>query len=208
MAIETIEATARPRAGKGAARAVRREGKIPAVIYGDKKEPQTIAIDRPALIKMLNRGGFLSSVFDVKVDGETVRVLPRDIQFEPVKDIPIHIDFQRVPGDGRIRVSVPVEFINEERCPGLKRGGTLNIVRHEVEVLAPADAIPEHLTVDLANADIGDSIHISAVPLPNDVTPTITDRDFTVATVVGTASARSEADGAEDEAGGEAESED
>lgn len=200
MAIEVIEATARPRAGKGAARAVRREGKIPAVIYGDKKEPQTIALDYPALVKLLNRGGFLSSVFDIKVNGQSNRVLPRDIQFDPVKDLPIHIDFQRVSGGGSIRVAVPVQFLNEETCPGLKRGGVLNIVRHEVEVNCPADAIPAHLDVDLGAADIGDSIHISAVTLPAGVEPTITDRDFTIVTIAGSASARSEA---EDEEEGE-----
>ncbi len=203
MAIVEIEATARPRAGKGAARAVRREGKIPAVIYGDKKEPETIALDRPTLAKLLNKGGFLSSVFNIKVDGRSNRVLPRDIQFDPVKDLPIHVDFQRVPGDGTIRVSVPVVFLNEETCPGLKRGGVLNIVRHEVEVNCPADAIPAQLEIDLGEADIGDSIHISAVPLPNGVTPTITDRDFTVVTLAGSASARSDADGEDGEEGGE-----
>lgn len=205
MAIVEIEATARPRAGKGAARAVRREGKIPAVIYGDKKDPLTIALDRPTLTKLLNRGGFLSSVFNIKVDGTSNRVLPRDIQFDPVKDLPIHVDFQRVPGDGTIRVSVPVVFLNEETCPGLKRGGVLNIVRHEVEVNAPADAIPDNFEIDLAEVEIGDSIHISAVKLPTGVTPTISDRDFTVATLAGSSSSRSGADGDDDEAaeGGE-----
>ncbi len=201
MAITEIEATARPRAGKGAARAVRREGKIPAVIYGDKKEPETIALDYPTLVKLLNRGQFLSSVFEIKVDARRVRVLPRDIQFDPVKDTPIHIDFQRVPGDGRIRVSVPVQFLNEAISPGLKRGGVLNIVRHEVEVMCPADGIPQSIDVDLGDADIGTSIHISAVALPADVTPTITDRDFTVATIAGSASARSDSD--EEGEGGE-----
>ena len=203
MAIDEIEATARPRAGKGAARAVRREGKIPAVIYGDKKDPLTIALDRPTLTKLLNSGGFLSSVFDIKVDGSSNRVLPRDIQFDPVKDLPIHVDFQRVPGDGTIRVSVPVSFLNEETCPGLKRGGVLNIVRHEVEVNCPAESIPESFEVDLAEVDIGDSIHISAIKLPNGVTPTITDRDFTVATLAGSSSSRSGSDGDEGAAEGE-----
>lgn len=205
MAIDEIEATARPRAGKGAARAVRREGRIPAVIYGDKKEPETIAIDQPTLVKLLNRGGFLSSVFDIKVAGRSNRVLPRDIQYDPVKDLPIHVDFQRVSGGGAIRVSVPVAFLNEEICPGLKRGGVLNIVRHEVELNCPADAIPAQIEIDLSEADIGDSIHISAVKLPNGVTPTITDRDFTVVTLAGSASARSDSDGEDGEAGEEAE---
>ena len=200
MAITEIEATARPRAGKGAARAVRRAGKVPAVIYGDKKEPQTIALDFPALVKLLNKGGFMSHVFDIKVDGQSNRVLPRDIQFDPVKDLPIHVDFQRVSGDGSIRVSVPVHFLNEETCPGLKRGGVLNVVRHEVEVNCPADEIPEFFEIDLAKVDIGDSLHISAVTLPPGVTPTITDRDFTIATLAGSSSSRSSADGEEGEA--------
>lgn len=204
MAIVEIEATARPRAGKGAARAVRREGKVPAVIYGDKKEPETIALDFPTLSKLLNRGGFLSSVFNIKVDGRSNRVLPRDIQYDPVKDHPIHVDFQRVPGDGTIRVAVPVAFLNEDTSPGLKRGGVLNIVRHEVEVNCPADAIPAQLEIDLGEADIGDSIHISAVSLPNGVTPTITDRDFTVVTIAGSASARSDSDDEEGADGDEA----
>ena len=203
MAITEIEATARPRAGKGAARAVRRAGKIPAVIYGDKKEPQTIALDFPALVKLLNKGGFMSHVFDIRVDGQSNRVLPRDIQFDPVKDLPIHVDFQRVSGDGSIRVSVPVHFLNEESCPGLKRGGVLNVVRHEVEVYCPADEIPEFFEIDLAKVDIGDSLHISAVTLPPGVTPTITDRDFTIATLAGSSSSRSSADGETEEAEGD-----
>jgi len=203
MAIVTIEATTRPRAGKGAARAVRREGKIPAVIYGNKLDPQTIALDLPSLIKLLNRGGFMSSVYDVKVEGKSNRVLARDVQYDPVKDFPIHIDFQRVSGDGTIRVSVPVQFANEEICPGLKRGGVLNIVRHEVEVNCPADAIPDFFEFDLATVDIGDSLHISAVKMPEGVEPTITDRDFTVATLAGSSSSRSEGSEDEEEGGEE-----
>ena len=199
--IEVIQATARPRAGKGAARAVRREGKVPAVIYGDKKEPETIALDFNELVKMLRRGGFLSSVFDIEVGGKTVRALSRDIQLDPVKDTPLHVDFQRVGGDGRIRVMVPIEIINEEISPGMKRGGVLNIVRREVEVLCPADAIPSSLIIDLDGVEIGTSIHISAVNLPAGVTTTITDRDFTVLTVAGSAAAKSDAS---DDDGGEA----
>lgn len=203
MAMTEIEATARPRAGKGAARAVRREGKVPAVIYGDKKEPQTIALDFPKLVKLLNRGGFMSQVFNIKVDGQSNHVLPRDIQFDPVKDLPIHVDFQRVSGDGTIRVSVPVHFLNEETCPGLKRGGVLNVVRHEVEVYCPSDEIPEFFEIDLAKVDIGESLHISAVKLPVGVTPTITDRDFTIATLAGSSSSRSGADSGSGEGGNE-----
>ena len=124
-----IQATARPRAGKGAARAERRAGRVPAVIYGDKKDPETIALEFHELLRLLKRGGFLSSVFDIKFDGKSVRALTRDVQFDPVKDLPIHVDFQRVGGDGRIRVAVPIAIINEDKSPGMKRGGVLNIVR-------------------------------------------------------------------------------
>jgi large subunit ribosomal protein L25 len=200
--IQELLATARPRAGKGAARQVRREGKVPAVIYGDKKDPETIAVDYNEVIRLLRRGGFMSSVFDIKVEGRSVRALPRDIQFDPVKDLPLHIDFQRVAGDGRIRISVPVEVINEEKSPGMRRGGVLNMVRHEVEVFCPADAIPSSLVIDLDGVEIGTSIHISAIKVPEGVEPTITDRDFTVATVAGSAAARSDADS--EESAGEA----
>ena len=199
--IQEIQATARPRAGKGAARAVRRAGKVPAVIYGDKKEPQTIAVDYYELLKFLKRGEFISNVFDIQVDGQAIRALTRDVQFDPVKDLPIHVDFQRVGGDGRIRVLVPVAIINEEKSPGMKRGGVLNIVRREVEVLCPADAIPDNLIVDLDGVEIGTSIHISSVKLPENVTPTITDRDFTVLSIAGSAAARSDADESADEEG-------
>ncbi|MGI9422311.1 MAG: 50S ribosomal protein L25/general stress protein Ctc [Hyphomicrobiaceae bacterium] len=201
--IQEIQATARLRAGKGAARAVRREGKVPAVIYGDKKEPVTIAIDFNLLTRMLRSGGFLSSVYDIKVDGNTVRALSRDVQFDPVKDLPIHVDFQRVGGDGSIRVMVPVEIVNEDKSPGMKRGGVLNIVRREIEVMCPANAIPENIILDLDGVEIGTSLHISAIALPDGVTPTITDRDFTVASIAGSAAAKSDVEAEEGEEGGE-----
>lgn len=197
--IQELLATARPRAGKGAARAVRREGKVPAVIYGNKETPETIAVDNNELIRLLRRGHFMSSVFDIKLDGRTVRALPRDIQFDPVKDFPIHVDFQRVAADGRIRIAIPVEIINEDKSPGMKRGGVLNMVRHEVEVFCPADRIPAALEIDLNGVEIGTSIHISAIALPEGVTPTITDRDFTVVTIAGSAAAKSDANAADNE---------
>lgn len=183
--VAEIQATARPRAGKGAARAVRREGKIPAVIYGEKKEPETIALDANELWKIVQKGHFLSTVFDINVDGTKRRVLPREVQLDPVKDTPVHVDFQRVGESEFVRVVVPVRFINEAASPGLKRGGVLNIVRHEVEVTCPPDRIPEHFTVDLTGLEIGRSIHISSVPLGDGVKPTILNRDFTVATIAG-----------------------
>jgi large subunit ribosomal protein L25 len=185
MAMDQIEATARPRAGKGAARAVRREKKVPAVIYGDKKPPETIALDANELKKLYNTGSFLSTVYEISVDGNKQRVLPRDLQLDPVKDFVVHVDFLRIARGASVTVEVAVEFINEDDSPGLKRGGTLNIVRHAVELQCPADAIPDHLTVDLTPYDIGDSINISAVTLPENVVPTITDRDFTIATIAG-----------------------
>lgn len=196
-----IPATARPRAGKGAARAVRRDGRIPAVIYGEKKEPETIAVDGNELWKVVQKGRFLSTVFDINVDGRKHRVLPREVQLDPVKDLPLHVDFQRVGASDYVRVVVPVRFVNEGASPGLKRGGVLNVVRHEVEVTCPPDRIPDAFIIDLTGLEIGRSIHISAIPLGEGVQPTITDRDFTVATIVGkrTDEAAAEAAGSEGE---------
>jgi len=187
MATETIEldAVARPRAGKGAARKVRREGKVPAVIYGDNKPPEAIALDYNDVWKQYLKGHFTSTVFKLKVEGEERLVIPRDMQLDPVRDTPLHIDFLRIGKDGLIRVQVPVRFINEGASPGLKRGGVLNIVRHDVEVWCPYDRIPSSFTIDLTGVQIGRSIHVSSLELPEGVTPTITDRDFTIATVAG-----------------------
>ena len=183
--VSEIKASARPRAGTGGARAIRREGRVPAVIYGDGSEPQNVAVDFADLTKLIGRGKFLSTVFDVNIDGKKSRVIPREVQLDPVKDFPVHVDFQRVGTSGKIRVNVPVKFINEALSPGLKRGGVLNIVRHEVEVICPADAIPAVFEFNLEGLEIGRSIHISAVTMPEGVRPTITNRDFTVATVAG-----------------------
>ncbi|MFM1816983.1 MAG: ribosomal protein [Pseudomonadota bacterium] len=199
--ITEIKAEARPRAGKGAARSVRREGKIPGVIYGDKKEPETIAVDHNELWILVKKGKFTSTLFDIKVDGKTIRVLPRDVQLDPVKDLPIHVDFLRIGPDSRIRVDVPVRFINDAASPGLKRGGVLNIVRHEVEVFCPAGQIPEAFEFDLTGLEIGRSIHISAIQLPPGVKPTIANRDFTVATIAGRGGSTAEAATAGDGAG-------
>lgn len=181
----TIKAAARPGIGKGAARAVRREGKIPAVIYGDKKNAEQISINHHDLEVMLLRGRFLKTVFEMDIDGRKLRVVPRDVQVDPIKDIPLHVDFQRIGADNRVRISVPVKFINEALSPGLKRGGVLNIVRREVEVWCPADKIPEAFEFNLDGLEIGRSIHISATKLPDGVKPLIANRDFTVATIAG-----------------------
>jgi large subunit ribosomal protein L25 len=180
-----IKANKRPRAGTGAARAVRREGKVPAIVYGDNREAEPIALDANELTRLLVRGRFLSTVFELDVDGSKARVIPREVQRDPIKDRPIHVDFQRVAEGGRIRVNVPVKFINEGLSPGLKRGGVLNVVRHEIEVVCPADAIPDHFEVNLEGLEIGRSVHISSIKLPEGVKPTIRGRDFTVASIGG-----------------------
>ncbi len=184
-----IKASARAVSGKGAARAVRRAGNVPAVVYGgDEKTADTIEINANDLFVLIKKGRFLSTVFDIDVGGRTLRAIPRDVQLDPVKDFPLHVDFQRIGADNRVRVGVPVRFINDALSPGLKRGGVLNVVRHDVKVWAPADAIPEHFEVDLTGLTIGRSVHISAVTLPEGVSPTITDRDFTIATIAGSGS--------------------
>ena len=180
-----LKAEARPRAGKGAARQARRDGKIPAVIYGDAREAETINIDYNTLWKQVLKGHFTSTVFEVDIAGKKQRVIPRDMQVDPIKDTPLHVDFMRIGKDGIIRVGVPVKFINETLSPGLKRGGILNIVRHDNEVFCPYDQIPTLFEVSLEGMDIGRSIHISAVNMPDGVRPTIKDRDFTIATIAG-----------------------
>ncbi|MGE5266108.1 MAG: 50S ribosomal protein L25/general stress protein Ctc [Deltaproteobacteria bacterium] len=184
--IIALKATARPRAGKGAARQARREGNVPAVIYGDNQSPEIIALEYNELWKQILKGHFTASVFDIDIAGKgKIRVIPRDVQVDPVKDFPIHVDFLRVGKDGIIRVAVPVKFTNEALSPGLKRGGILNIVRHEVEVFCPYDRIPEAFEINLEGLEIGKSIHISAVALPDGVSPVIANRDFTIATIAG-----------------------
>jgi len=187
-----LKASARDRAGKGSARALRREGKIPAVIYGDKQPPLSISIDAKETSKRLHAGGFLTHVATIDVDGQQIRVLPRDYQLDVVRDTLIHVDFLRVSASSKLTVEVPVHFLNQEASPGLKRGGVLNIVRHEVELEVSPDAIPEHLEVDLTGAEIGDSIHISAIKLPEGARPVTRDRDFTIATIAGSAASTSE----------------
>jgi large subunit ribosomal protein L25 len=191
-----LKAEARERVGKGSARDVRRNGKVPAVIYGGKQPPIAIALSYKDVYMKIHGGGFLTTVATIDVNGEKIQVLPKDFQMDPIKDFPMHVDFLRVDRDSVVTVEVPVHFVNEEKSPGLKRGGVLNIVRHEVEFICPANAIPEFITVDLTGTDLGDSIHISAVKLPEGVKPTIGDRDFTIATIAAPAGLRSEgADG-------------
>lgn len=179
-----MTAQKREKVGKGAARAVRRTGHVPAVIYGDKKPPVSISLDERAIMKELNQGSLFTHLCDINVDGEKFLVLARDVQLDPLKGRPIHADFLRVTENTRIYVMVPVEITGEEESPGIDRGGILSVIRHEIEVLCRATDIPEHITVDVSQLDIGDSAHISQVKLPGGVTPAITDRDFTIATVL------------------------
>jgi large subunit ribosomal protein L25 len=180
-----LKAWARQRSGKGGARAARREGRIPGILYGDKQEPQTIAVDYRAISLQLHTGHFQSTIFTLNVEGTKTRVIPHGVQLDPVRDFPIHVDFLRVGKDALLTVEVPVRFLNEAASPGLKRGGVLNVVRHEIQVRCPADAIPAHFDVDLTGLEIGDTVHLSAIALPKGVRPTTTERDFTVATIVG-----------------------
>jgi len=182
-----LKAWARQRSGKGGARSARREGRIPGVLYGDKKDPETISVEYRAITQQLLTGHFQSTVFTLNVDGSKTRVIPRAVQLDPIRDFPIHVDFLRLSKDALVTVEVPVHFLNEAASPGLKRGGVLNVVRHEIQVRCPSDAIPDHFDVDLTGLEIGDAVHISAIMLPEGVRPTTTDRDFTVATIVGRA---------------------
>lgn len=197
-----LKASVRDRVGKGAARALRREGLVPAVIYGEKKAALPIAIPVKESTIALHRGGFMTNLGTIEVDGVAHRVIAKDYQLDPVRDDLIHVDFLRVSKGATLTVDVPVHFINEEKCPGIKAGGVLNVVRHTVEMTVPADAIPDALVIDLAKAKVGDSIHISAVEIPAGSAPTITDRDFTLATIAapgGGAGASDEDEAAEEE---------
>jgi large subunit ribosomal protein L25 len=200
-----LKAEVRDRVGKGAARAVRRQDKIPAIIYGDKKPPIPISLSQREVTQRLHAGGFLTHIAMLDVNGEKIRVIPKDYQLDPVRDFLIHVDFLRVGEGARLTLDVPVRFVNQGISPGLKRGGVLNIVRHAVEMSVPADAIPEGIEVDLAGLDIGDSVHISHVKLPEGARPTITDRDFTIATIAGAAAMLPEAAAAPVEGGAAAE---
>jgi len=206
MADITFEVQKRERAGKGAARAIRRQGLVPGVIYGDKKAPLLIQMDPRPLVAQLNKPGFFAHTYAVKVDGKSHRVMAQDVQFDVLTDLPIHVDFLRVSKDTIVTAEIPVEFINEDKSPGLKRGGVLNVVRHSIEVQAKPDDLVEKLVCDLAGVDVNESLHISHMTLPEGVTPTITDRDFTVATIVAPSGMKAEA-AEEGEAEAEAEAE-
>jgi large subunit ribosomal protein L25 len=196
----TLSAETRERAGKGASRAMRREGRVPAVVYGNKEEPLSIHVEEKALVKMLSTGHFMNSVIMIDHPGGQARTLPKDVQFHPVTDRPLHVDFLRISEHSKVHVNVPIRFTGEETSRGLKRGGVLNAVRHELELVCDAAEIPDEIEIDLSKLDIGDSLHISAVTLPKGAESAITDRDFTIATIVPSSGMKSEDDDAADAA--------
>lgn len=179
----TIEAEARARAGKGAARATRRAGKVPAVIYGARQTPELIALDPRLVLREIHHAGWRSRLYDIRVDGTTTRALIRDVQFHPVTDRPEHVDFQRLAPGEKVRVAVNVQFLNEGISPGLKRGGVLNVVRHAVDCLVDPDHVPAHFEADLASLDINDNVRWSDLRGTEGIRPVILDRDFVIATV-------------------------
>ncbi len=195
-AVETVAAELRDRAGKGAARATRRAGRIPAVIYGDKKEATLISLDPKAIDRLIHKKAFFATLLDIELAGKKHRVLPRDVQLDVVTDRPLHLDFQRVGKDTKIHVNVPVVVRNEAAAPGIKRGGVLNLVRHEIEFICSPDHIPQMVEVDLTGLDIGGSIHISAVKLPEGATPNVRERDFTLVTIGAPSGMKAEAEAA------------
>jgi large subunit ribosomal protein L25 len=188
----TLPAEGRDRAGKGASRALRREGRVPAVIYGGKKEPLSIHVEEKLLSKILSTGHFMNSVIMVDVAGKPTRTLPKAVDFHPVTSRPIHVDFLRISEHTKVTVAVPVRFDNEEASPGLKRGGVLNVVQHVLELVCDAASIPNEIHIALDGLEIGDAIHISDVNLPTGVTPFNTDEDFTVATIVAPSAMKAE----------------
>ena len=199
----TLPAETRDRAGKGASRALRREGRVPAVIYGGKEEPIAIHVEEKELVRQLMTGHFMNSLVNIEIGGgKPARTIPKDVALHPVTDRPIHVDFLRLGKGAKIVVEVPVVFINEEASPGLKKGGVLNVVRHELELDCEADKIPSEIEIDVTGKEVGDSIHISEVTLPDGATSAITDRDFTIATLVApSALKRSEGEEGEDQTG-------
>lgn len=192
-----LSAETRERAGKGASRAMRREGRVPAVIYGQKQDPIAIHVEEKALAKALSGGHFMNTIVMIDVAGAQHRTLPKDVQFHPVSDRPLHVDFFRIGEHSTVTVAIPIRFTGEEDSRGLKRGGVLNAVRHDLDLVCDAAEIPEEVVIDLAGTDIGDSIHISQVTLPKGTTSAITDRDFTIATIVAPSGLKMEAEDAQ-----------
>ncbi len=207
-----LDGELRQRVGKGSSRAARLANRIPAVIYGDKKDPVSITLAKNELVRLLNRGSIMTHMFHINVGGTVEKCLPRDLQKHVVSDEPMHVDFLRLAKGATIAIELPVVFTDEEESPAMKRGGVLNVVKHTIECIVPADNIPNSITVSLAGLDIGDSVHISAITLPEGCAPTITDRDFTIVTAVAPSALKSaegededeDAEGVEGEEGAEA----
>lgn len=188
----TLKAEARTRVGKGSSRELRRNGKIPAVIYGDKKAPLAIIVPYKEIFYKIHGGGFRTTVATIELDGKKIQVLPKDYQLDPVRDFPLHVDFLRVSSKSVVTVNIPVHFLNEEECPGLREGGVLNTVHHEIALSVSATAIPEALTVDLTGLQIGDAIHFSSLTLPEGAEVVTHEEDFTIATIAAPAALISE----------------
>jgi large subunit ribosomal protein L25 len=189
----TLAAETRDRGGKGASRDLRRNGRVPAVIYGNKQDPISIHVEEKALVRQLMTGHFMNSVVMIDIDGKPTRTLPKDVAFDVVSDRPLHVDFLRIGEHTQVHVNVPVLFTDEESSKGIKIGGVLNVVRHELELVVDAADIPTEIQISLAGLDVGDSIHISNVKLPKGAKSAIDDRDFTIATIVAPSALRSEA---------------
>jgi large subunit ribosomal protein L25 len=188
----TLAAETRERAGKGASRVLRRQGRVPAVVYGGKEQPLGIHVEEKELVRLLGTGHFSNSIVMIDVGGQQVRTLPKDVAFHPVSDRPLHVDFFRLATDAKVEVAVPVVFAGEEDSPGLTRGGVLNVVRHELDLICDADRIPDEIVIDVSALDVGDSVHISQIALPEGTESAISDRDFTIATIVAPSALRSE----------------
>lgn len=180
----TLNAYSRTQSGTGGARAIRNSGMVPGIIYGNKQDPEMIAMDPKVLTAECLQPGFFSKLYAVSLDGKDQQVLAKDVQFHPVTDRPIHVDFMRVSKGAKVRVFVPITFINEDKAPGIKRGGVLNVVHHDLELVCPAQSIPEKLIVDLAGRDINQTIHLDALNLPEGILAAHPDRDNTIATIV------------------------
>lgn len=183
-AVKELAATVRSGTGKGAARSERRAGRVPAVIYGGGEPPITISLEYRVANRLIYAGGFLTTIFEVNVDGQKIRAIPRDFQLDVIKDTPLHIDFLRLKAGAMLRLDIPVHFTGQEESASLRQGAALNVVRHTIEMNVPADNIPESIIADITNLEIGDSLHVSAVTLPDGCEPVIQDRDFTIATMV------------------------
>lgn len=199
----TLPAETRDRGGKGASRALRREGRVPAVVYGGKEEPLSIHVEEKELRRQLGTGHFFNSVVEVEVGGKKVRTLPKDVAFHPVNDRPLHVDFLRVAKNAKVHVKVPVVFTNEDASPGLKKGGVLNIVHHELDLVVEADKIPDDIVIDVTGLDVGDSIHIGSIKLPAGAVDGSHEADLTIATIVAPSALKSEIGDTEAAAEGE-----